>query len=308
MSPFLDGLSANNESMPIAAVASTPAKHGQERALHLVWCFERCHKEGKQAVRDDMRESMAKLGGAMVCLKKARQFDHWIERNPKANYILLTDWREAKPCADALNDRLGKCGAPMMTIVICDIVRQVSRAVQWAQSMGSEGGSVWVVVRGSIPTSLLDGLIFRCFNDPADAEPSNEGPPPPRAAVPAAAAAVAAWLPGMRRIPNLSIGKLGCIGAIGATTISPPPGLSLLSEDRGDGWDSNSDSGVSSGQLFPQAGSVGAASTSADDLPTVGRLWRCGAAAPKEERTSPMPLPTLAYDRQSQVTVIRMSF
>lgn len=128
----------------------------------LLWCHERCHKGENEDWRMEMRDTAQDYGAALICLKKARQFGSWMDRALRPPFVLVTDWREAQPCIQAISQHKGR-NCPVMTVVICDSKRQLSRASEWASRLGPEVGAVQVFEKDAIPTSLLAGLIFKCF-------------------------------------------------------------------------------------------------------------------------------------------------
>lgn len=136
----------------------------------LVWCHERCHKQENEARCRAMREVTAELGASLITLKKAGQFGLWIERAQRPLYVLITDWREAQPCIQALEHHKGR-NFPILTVVLCESPRQYSRASEWARRLTSNVGPVHVCDRNKIPQNLLAGLIHRFFYIPPPTAP-----------------------------------------------------------------------------------------------------------------------------------------
>mmetsp|Transcript_26523 Transcript_26523/g.87944 ORF Transcript_26523/g.87944 Transcript_26523/m.87944 type:complete len:316 (+) Transcript_26523:90-1037(+) len=72
----------------------------------LVLCNEKCHKPEQSELREALARIARVAGGRLLCLKKASKYADWLtsERDQLCNgqHLLLSDWREAKPCAKAL--------------------------------------------------------------------------------------------------------------------------------------------------------------------------------------------------------------
>merc|ERR1719277_1399187 len=104
----------------------------------------------------------ATRGAGVVYLKKAKQFNTWIEKAPRPVFALITDWREAQPCMQVLSQHQGQ-NRPITMIVVCDSHRQYNRAVEWAKYLPSNLVEVHVCEKSSIPITLLAGLVRKCF-------------------------------------------------------------------------------------------------------------------------------------------------
>eukprot|EP00448_Togula_jolla_P039255 CAMPEP_0170625878 /NCGR_PEP_ID=MMETSP0224-20130122/31022_1 /TAXON_ID=285029 /ORGANISM="Togula jolla, Strain CCCM 725" /LENGTH=417 /DNA_ID=CAMNT_0010952539 /DNA_START=19 /DNA_END=1272 /DNA_ORIENTATION=+ len=120
----------------LALDESSEAKKGWWR---LVWCHERCHKEDCDAQRQMLAKHAEALGGTLVCLKKASKFHLWQRRTARPPYILLTDWREVKPCRDYLSG-MPRSSLPSLTVVLCEVQRHFERASEWASSLDPSAG------------------------------------------------------------------------------------------------------------------------------------------------------------------------
>eukprot|EP00443_Scrippsiella_acuminata_P029757 CAMPEP_0115259308 /NCGR_PEP_ID=MMETSP0270-20121206/47755_1 /TAXON_ID=71861 /ORGANISM="Scrippsiella trochoidea, Strain CCMP3099" /LENGTH=399 /DNA_ID=CAMNT_0002675109 /DNA_START=102 /DNA_END=1301 /DNA_ORIENTATION=+ len=172
------------------AACKEPAK-GQDCAWYLIWCHERCHKEENEACRQALQDEIRGHGASLVCLKKAGQFGLWLQRNPDARYALVTDWREAKPCMEAVESHV-----PMLAIVVCDMARQATRAMEWTHSLEiTLARTVTICERSCIPVDLLGGLVRKCFSEDsglAGARPKPAAPAPePQQMMPPVGAQVA---------------------------------------------------------------------------------------------------------------------
>jgi len=100
----------------------------------LVWCHERCHKRECDERRAAIKEAAREAGGMLVCIKKANKFAMWLAEAQRQPFVLLTDWREVKPCTEAIADvrPQGRTG-PSLTVVLAEEPRQFERASAWAQ-------------------------------------------------------------------------------------------------------------------------------------------------------------------------------
>lgn len=86
----------------------------------LVWCHERCHKEDMAVAREALSAAVSSSGGRLVVLKKQKQFSAWASRGQRPPYVLITGWREAKPCLRTLERALSPADCPVAAIVLCD--------------------------------------------------------------------------------------------------------------------------------------------------------------------------------------------
>eukprot|EP00929_Paragymnodinium_shiwhaense_P034312 TRINITY_DN18695_c0_g1_i1.p1 TRINITY_DN18695_c0_g1~~TRINITY_DN18695_c0_g1_i1.p1 ORF type:complete len:305 (+),score=73.51 TRINITY_DN18695_c0_g1_i1:119-1033(+) len=138
----------------------------ENAAYHVVWCHERCHKSENLAVRQGLAEGLAmKSGGAggLVCFKKAHRFAMWIARATRPSYTLVTNWREAQPCATAIMQNAGQ-NRPQKIIIIADTDRQAHRATAWAKRQPAELGEVQVFEASNIPRDIMGGFLHEHFS------------------------------------------------------------------------------------------------------------------------------------------------
>lgn len=111
----------------------------------LVWCNERCHKAENAERRRILSEKLRAAGASLVCLKKANRFAMWLTKAQRPPYILLTDWREVKPCLQAAS-REQVTNQPVFAIVLCEeATRHGHRASMWAQKLPPRIDPVHVV-------------------------------------------------------------------------------------------------------------------------------------------------------------------
>lgn len=104
----VEASSGSHEDGRAAPDAATSVDHSQWR---LVWCSEKCHREDSK-IREDIVELASRLGWRPVLLKRAKRFRSLSLRRDLRPYVLISDWREAKPCMQvalrAVSDR-GLC-------------------------------------------------------------------------------------------------------------------------------------------------------------------------------------------------------
>lgn len=104
----------------------------------LVWCYEKCHKQECKASREALAQNLRGAGGSLVCLRKAKKFAAWIGEGEHPPYLLLSDWREIKPCMQALTQP-GVHGLPAVIVVFVDQPRLHRRVTQWAETIALQG-------------------------------------------------------------------------------------------------------------------------------------------------------------------------
>lgn len=150
------------DSVTMTARPASRLYHVPELLWQLVWCYERSHKPENIEIRRSMQRSVQEDGGSLVCLKKALQFGLWMDRSNRPGFALLTDWREAQPCMQAISQHTGR-NRPMLTIVLCDSQRQCIRATAWSQSLGPHVGPVHVYAENDVSPQLLIGIVRQCI-------------------------------------------------------------------------------------------------------------------------------------------------
>jgi hypothetical protein len=129
----------------------------------LVWCHERCHKEECAEQRQDMSDAAQEYDGSLVCLKKADKFTTWLEHALRPPYILLTTWREAQPCMQAVA-RTQPQNKPRLTIVHCEGPRQFARATNWARTVSSQAGPILVSHCETQQEDSMADLVYTLLN------------------------------------------------------------------------------------------------------------------------------------------------
>jgi len=98
----------------------------------VVWCYEHCHKKECSSQRRALAVASEKHGASLVCLKKAAKLGDWSAKQCRALYVLVTDWRELKPCLDIFKQE-DSTNHPSFTVVVCANPRSFEKASQWAR-------------------------------------------------------------------------------------------------------------------------------------------------------------------------------
>lgn len=125
----------------------------------LVWCHERCHKHECEERRTAIGEAASDVGATLVCLKKAGKFATWLTHAPAQPFVLLTDWREVKPCMQAV----AQCPAnrPALTVVLGELPQHFERASAWAQSLPVGADPVDVINQLGCPKAFMADVANR---------------------------------------------------------------------------------------------------------------------------------------------------
>lgn len=122
----------------------------------LAWCHERCHKQESDALRESIQASVRKAGGDLVCLKKAQKFATWVASATQQPYVLLSDWREIKPCVQVIA-QYATHNFPAMIVVCLDQPKQYKRVAEWASTLAQQGFREHVQIIRDL--SELSGLL-----------------------------------------------------------------------------------------------------------------------------------------------------
>mmetsp|Transcript_108310 Transcript_108310/g.316849 ORF Transcript_108310/g.316849 Transcript_108310/m.316849 type:complete len:365 (-) Transcript_108310:379-1473(-) len=140
----------------------------------LVWCHERCHKQESVPRRSLLSQLAAEAGASLVCLKKADKFAAWAAHAERPPFVLLTDWREAKPCLQALAPQPQHC-RPLLTVILADDAKQFERASLWAGSLPESTGSVHVFPDVDMTKHFLQEQMASICRQHAAARSSGQG-------------------------------------------------------------------------------------------------------------------------------------
>jgi hypothetical protein len=159
-----------NSMVGVNSKVSDVPDQGSYKGWRLVWCHERCHKPENESRRHALSSAASQLGAGLVCFKKARRFELWIERSRRPTYALLTDWREAQPCMQAILKNRER-NQPAYVVVLCDSGRQLGRAHQWAKRLPEDVGRIFICESATLPSTLFGGVLHKLFAPGPNGEP-----------------------------------------------------------------------------------------------------------------------------------------
>merc|ERR1719221_2572452 len=91
-------------------------------------------KPENDAWRKALSEAARESGALLICLKKASKFEKWLAEEQRPPYVLLTDWRELKPCIKAAGQQQPE-NRPMYTVALCERPFHFYGATQWVMSL-----------------------------------------------------------------------------------------------------------------------------------------------------------------------------
>jgi len=127
---------------------------------NIVWCSERCYKAENDERRERLSELAQSAGATLVLHKKAQKLAAWLAKAQQPPYILLTDWREAKPSLQA-TAREPVHNQPVFSLVLCDDDEKAyERAKQWMEELPPRTDPVHVMKESglNIVKQFLDNL------------------------------------------------------------------------------------------------------------------------------------------------------
>eukprot|EP00435_Cladocopium_sp_Y103_P010583 s2319_g2.t1 len=108
------------------------AQHRATRASWLmIWCHERCYKPERSELRAHLTDVAMSLNAGILCMKKAVKYETWMKRSNNRTHVLITDWREAKPCLNAMEESRPR-EWPETMIILCDLPKSHENAISWA--------------------------------------------------------------------------------------------------------------------------------------------------------------------------------
>jgi len=189
---------ATTHSPPMWPDAAVPVHHHMDATCpwRLVWCHERCHKQESEARRRLLSEAAREAGAHLMCHKKASTFAMWLAHTQRAPFVLLTDWREVKPCMEAVAQQPPH-NQPALTVVLAELPRQFDRASAWAQDHWLNYASPVCVCKDLGHPKVFFAQLVHKFLSVATKLPGQLLPGvawPPRGPAAAAAPADAQWL------------------------------------------------------------------------------------------------------------------
>merc|ERR1719282_637821 len=93
-------------------------------------------------------------------MKKASKFAAWLSEAQRPPFVLLTDWREVKPCTEAAALQSPQ-NRPAFTVVLAEGPRQFERASAWAQGFSLNTDPVHVCRDIGLPKAFFSVLVRR---------------------------------------------------------------------------------------------------------------------------------------------------
>merc|ERR1719297_567027 len=86
-------------------------------------------------------DQVTKAHGTVLRFRKAAGFGRWLEEpsleGPEMPWVLLTDWREVKPCLELLR---ASARQPGLILVHTSSEKQYKRSLEWKASMKTTAG------------------------------------------------------------------------------------------------------------------------------------------------------------------------
>lgn len=125
-----------------------------------VWCSERCFKDENLDRREKLGDFAQERCGKLLCMRKAKRFGHWLEAQKDERfepYVLLTDWREAKPCLKEIIE-IPQATQPTFMVVFCETQMLVKRVQEWSAAVARVSGLSFQV-RPAVALDLLEVLL-----------------------------------------------------------------------------------------------------------------------------------------------------
>lgn len=168
------------EKAPQAGPQRRPSKEARA-PWQLVWLSEFAFRSQFAERRKAIFEATEAAGGSVVCLKTMARYTEHLGQESLIPFILVTGWREAKPCVKEIAAQ-PEAKRPLFMIVLPE-AEQHLRAVRWAETVESE---VPVHVIGDVQalsTSLDDAKELLGTAVGAQA-PLSKQPTPPGSAPP----------------------------------------------------------------------------------------------------------------------------
>jgi len=95
---------------------------------YFVWCYEHCFKPRCDALRQRIASD---TDAAVVMVKASSKLESWLARAHRMPYVLLTGWREAKPCIEVFSWRQ----LSELMVVCCTCLSSFHHASVWARGL-----------------------------------------------------------------------------------------------------------------------------------------------------------------------------
>jgi len=119
---------------------------------NIVWCYERCFKPENDERRVKLTELAQSASATLGMFKKTHKFAAKLAKAQRPPYILLTDWREAKPSLQVAAQEPVH-NQPVFSVVACDEEEKVyERAKQWMDELPPRTDPVHVTKEDGLKT------------------------------------------------------------------------------------------------------------------------------------------------------------
>lgn len=163
---WADGCQNLNADSDASTAVSTEASL---TSWNIVWCSERCYKAENDERRERLTELAQSAGATLVLLKKNHKFAAWLAKAQRPPYILLTDWREAKPSLQVAAQEPVH-NQPVFTLVVCDEEEKAyERARQWMEELPPRADPVHVIKESGL------NIVKQFLANLGEKSPASEG-------------------------------------------------------------------------------------------------------------------------------------
>mmetsp|Transcript_16752 Transcript_16752/g.48975 ORF Transcript_16752/g.48975 Transcript_16752/m.48975 type:complete len:184 (-) Transcript_16752:121-672(-) len=97
----------------------------------LLWCQDTAFKPAGTDERAVLSKMTSENHGSFDYIKKGCRLPQWLLHHEPKAYVLVSAWREAKPCMAALA-AAEQAHQPAIVVLLCECQRQVKHARRWA--------------------------------------------------------------------------------------------------------------------------------------------------------------------------------
>ena len=111
-----------------------------------VWCHERSYKSDTSPLRSQLTYMLGRHNAELVCQKTAGKFKLWLEGEQDGFYLLISDWRQLKPCMDIFAEE--SVPQPAAVVLLCEQAKAYSKAQSWNDSRPQADFPVYVLKTG----------------------------------------------------------------------------------------------------------------------------------------------------------------
>mmetsp|Transcript_39518 Transcript_39518/g.91356 ORF Transcript_39518/g.91356 Transcript_39518/m.91356 type:complete len:296 (+) Transcript_39518:110-997(+) len=144
---------------------------GNTRQL-AVWCHERSHKSDAAQTRERLQTVLARHDLELVCQKTSCKFKAWQDDVKTSLCMLVTDWRQLKPCMDIFEEEPRR--QPDVVVLLCEQNKIFLKACAWNESRSAAPFPVHVLTTEDANwTHKLEQVCLQL--QLSRAEPSAEG-------------------------------------------------------------------------------------------------------------------------------------